>query len=297
MEFDMSNPANPIYIGETVRWPTSPVGKGNRVISVLDSTHLVVSNDQSAVIIYDISASPPTQSGILNDATNLGSCLAVRVVGTTGFAVCNNGRITSLNLGGTNPVVIQSVSNTTVLATPVNIEIAGNYAVVASNSATLGNISTWDKTNPAAMSLVDTKPCKIAEGLLIVGNDIYVTSYDTNGTFPSTNHVLQIYTIDPATGLLTLVNSVTSVPTANKMLKIGNYIWGAGAIGTFQGPAQSSGIFALDASVPHAPTLAYIGPQNQNEARGLFQISGESILYESEDTGAKLHNYSISPIV
>lgn len=293
LRFDMSDPTKIAYVGESARHAS---GKGNRVISVLDSTHLVVSNDQNAVIIYDISGGgAPTQSGILQDNTNLKSCLSVRVVGTNGFAACSGtagaGLLTSLDLSGANPVRTSTLTDAAHIATPVNLEIAGNYAVIASNSATLGSISTFDITNPASMSFIDTQPCKIASGLFVDGNTIYVTSYDVNGAFPSKAHVLYVFTINPSTGALTLANTITGVPTANKMIKVGNFLWGQGAIGDFTSgpPFEISGLFAFDVTVATSPKLVYVGPQTLSEARLLFNIGNRNILYGGADTGAELY--------
>jgi hypothetical protein len=83
-----------------------------------------------------------------------------------------------------------------------------------------------------------------------------------------------------------------SASTSQLLRKYGNYLYSTGALsGTF----RTSGIRIFDvASRPGRPSTAYIGPQDQVEARGMYSL-GNGILFETEDTGSRLNVYQIGP--
>ncbi len=172
--YDISNPANPVYMGET------NVNLGSSYAVYVQGRYAYVpSYANSELIIYDVS-NPANPVYVGETSTNISSPWSVYVQGSYAYTInSGNGELVVDNIANpANPVYVGETS--TNLSSPWYVYIQGHYAYVASegnNELVIYDIS--NPSNPVYVGEVGTN-LNDPEAVYVQGRYAYVASYNNN---------------------------------------------------------------------------------------------------------------------
>lgn len=281
---DVSNKASPSFISESPRHFTTD----NRQLLVSGSLAYVSNASNKALLIYNISnPAAITETGSLINATNLNSLIGIAKDGNTIYgAAQTSGKLNAINVA--TPAAPASLGTLAMTAPRcVAVYAAGTIAIVASQT---GNyVSSVNISNPAAMSVIST---------VAIPGAAWILTDAANGLIYVASRVVQpqgLYTLSVAAdGTLTLIHVLRGVAAGQSLLRKGKSLF------TTYFPDNQfahSALGVVSLANPRAPALAWSGPHNIVEARGLYIDPADlNTLYVTNDTGGKLQIYDIGTV-
>ncbi|WP_460590081.1 Lcl domain-containing protein [Haliea atlantica] len=143
------------------------------------------------------------------------------------------------------------------LTNPDSVTVAGDYAYIASENATLTIIDLTDKTNPSQVGSLDTQPyvADYAKGVAVAGNYAYVTKSQQD-------ELVIIDITNPASPSEVGSISGADLDGADGLALSGDYAY----IASF----MADGITVIDVSDPESPTqMGAVSSTDMDAARGV----------------------------